>query len=194
MRLKTTDTYANISAFPLSSDAINQRPYENGDSVPISWRARKKFDIKFCSSNVAAERDCFPTRRIAMTRVGPHKQVGTVNQRDINGRVMVGCRECGTYAHAPTEEEATQDLSRTSCSPACENCKSLRYSYDGKPAVPIRGSCNDILHTCPNDSNRWWQTNTHFHLWQQVTSEREWESLNRPRQEYSEESGFGIGF
>jgi hypothetical protein len=60
---------------------------------------------------------------------------------------------------------------------ACSNCEALEHSHDRKPAVPLRGSCNDILHECPLCKQKWWQINTHFHLWQRVKTDQEWESL-----------------
>jgi hypothetical protein len=59
----------------------------------------------------------------------------------------------------------------------CANCEALEHSFDQKPAVPRGGSCNDILHECPLDGQRWWQFNTHFHLWRKVRDDREWECL-----------------
>jgi len=59
----------------------------------------------------------------------------------------------------------------------CSNCEALEHSHDQRPAVPIGGSCNDILHECPLDGQKWWQYNDHFHLWQRVESNRQWESL-----------------
>lgn len=105
--------------------------------------------------------------------IGQH---GDVQDRgpDINHRPMIICRVCGTCAHSE------EDLEKTACNPECENCKALRRSHSRKPAVPIRGRCNDRLHICPNDKNRWWQSNDHFHLWQQVTSDSEWKSLCNP--------------
>jgi hypothetical protein len=129
-----------------------------------------------------------------MEIAGPHQQVERLDRADINGLRMVMCRICNTFAHAHTDDDAVRDLGNTNCSPDCENCKRLRHSYDGAPAVPTGGSCNDELHVCPNDGNRWWQTNSHFHLWKQVTHDREWEVLNRPRERCSEESGFGLGW
>lgn len=60
---------------------------------------------------------------------------------------------------------------------ACENCENLRHSYDGAPTVPKGGRCNDILHICLNDGERWWQFNTYYHLWKNVTDPREWQVL-----------------
>jgi hypothetical protein len=88
-----------------------------------------------------------------------------------------------TFAHAFDKDQAVKDLSHTSCAPNCENCNSFRNSYDKKPAVPINGSCNDILHICPIDRNRWWQYNTYYHLWKQVTSDQEWENLYKKTDE-----------
>ena len=54
----------------------------------------------------------------------------------------------------------------------CANCESLEKSTDRHPAVPLGGSCTDVLHICPNDGQRWWQMNTFFHLWQRVDSDK----------------------
>jgi hypothetical protein len=110
---------------------------------------------------------------------GPHINVEISSTRDINGLCMVTCRVCGTCAHAVDEKQAMVDLAKTKCSSNCENCKSLRASYDGKPAVPLGGTCNDVNHVCPNDGNRWWQYNTHFHLWKQVTANSEWNVIGQ---------------
>jgi len=112
-----------------------------------------------------------------MATIGGHTKAEVLEEKDINGLHMVTCRACEACAHAVTVEEAKADLSRTACTTDCENCKALEHSTDTKPAVPLGGTCNDILHICPNDNTRWWQTNTHFHMWQRVTNEREWRSL-----------------
>ena len=108
---------------------------------------------------------------------GPHSKVRVHEGKDVNGRFMVTCELCNVTAHAFTIKEATRDLSRCKCFPNCDNCKNLRHSHDKKPAVPLGGSCNDVLHVCPNDGIRWWQSNSHFHLWQVVISDDEWQSL-----------------
>lgn len=110
---------------------------------------------------------------IVPSNIGPHLQVSD-NGPDINRRPMIVCGICRVCAHSE------EDLEKTACNPNCRNCEALRHSYDGKPAVPIGGSSNSRTHICPNDGNRWWQSNNHFHLWQQVTSDREWESLLNP--------------
>lgn len=114
-----------------------------------------------------------------METLGLHKRAEVSDTKDINNRFMVTCRDCETTAHAYKLEEARFNLSMVSCSPNCQNCKKLRHSYDRAPAVPIGGSCNDKLHVCPNDGNRWWQGNDYFHLWQQVTNDKEWEHLRK---------------
>ncbi len=114
-----------------------------------------------------------------MKSIGPHLITQPLDRKDVNGRFMVTCKVCGTTAHAYKLEEAEADLSIIVCNPNCPNCKNLRNSCSTRPAVPMGGDCNTVLHQCPRDGNRWWQGNTYFHLWQQVTSEREWESLNR---------------
>lgn len=116
-----------------------------------------------------------------MEIAGTHQNVERLDQRDINGLAMVTCRDCGTFAHAHDHDAAVKDLGRTECSANCVNCNNLRRSGSHRPAVPIRGDCNTLLHVCPNDGNRWWQTNGHFHQWKQVTNDREWESLRNPR-------------
>ncbi len=59
----------------------------------------------------------------------------------------------------------------------CSNCEALSKSNSTKPAVPMNGTCNDILHECPLDGQKWWQMNTHFHLWQKVKDDKQWEAL-----------------
>lgn len=112
-----------------------------------------------------------------MEALGLHMHTETLSMKDINGLTMVKCVDCDACAHAINEEKAKEDLAKTACSPDCENCKKLRHSYDRNPAVPQGGSCNDVYHICPNDGNRWWQFNAHFHLWEQVTDRREWNAV-----------------
>lgn len=114
-----------------------------------------------------------------MKSIGEHQRTEVAAEKDINGRFMVGCLDCGIYAHASDIPIAETHLAITACAPNCANCKSLRDSYNRKPAVPKGGSCNDILHVCPNDGIKWWQSNDYFHLWQEVTDPKEWESLCR---------------
>jgi hypothetical protein len=127
------------------------------------------------------KQDKTTSKKAGAITVGPHQNVEKLSRKDINGRHMVMCWDCSTSAHAFDEAEAVADLSKVSCSPDCVNCNSLNHSCTSKPAVPFGGTCNDRLHVCPNDGNRWWQTNGHFHLWQQVTSDREWEAIRNPR-------------
>ncbi len=114
-----------------------------------------------------------------MLNAHPNECIRTLGRKDVNGLTMVECTACETVAHAADEPKAKADLANASCSPNCDNCKRLRRSHDRAPAVPTGGSCHDRLHICPNDGNKWWQTNNHFHLWNQVTSEREWELLQK---------------
>lgn len=139
----------------------------------IGYRVGTSFPFK----EVVLEEVCMSG--VDIGSVGSHWQVSVLDGKDINRRVMVTCHVCETTAHRLTQEEAIEDLRNVSCSPLCSNCKNLRHSHGGKPAVPQGGMCYDILHICPNDGNKWWQANTHFHLWQQVTHEREWEILKR---------------
>ena len=107
-----------------------------------------------------------------MEAIGRHKRT------EISER-MVRCLDCEVCAHAIDIISAKADLAATKCATNCENCKNLRHSYDGKPAVPLGGTCNTVLHVCPNDGNKWWQSNGFFHLWQQVTSQTKWVILLR---------------
>lgn len=103
---------------------------------------------------------------------------------------MVRCNTCRACAHELDKNQAIEDLGNTPCEADCENCKNLKKSTLTCPAVPKNGTCNDILHICPECRNRWWQSNTHFHLWQRVTSDREWEALQEDlqREQYFTES------
>jgi hypothetical protein len=112
-------------------------------------------------------------------RVGIHFDVTVLEGKDINGRFMIRCNVCGTYAHHWNKDQGIKDLEKCACNPNCQNCKALRNSGDTRPAVPENGSCNDRLHTCPYDGNRWWQANNHFHHWQQVTNPDEWNVLQK---------------
>lgn len=114
-----------------------------------------------------------------LVNIGTHGQVEILDRKDVNGRFMVKCNVCKTYAHAYSEEQAVEDLRGCSCSPNCLNCENLRKSGVTSPAVPVGGACNDKVHVCPNDGNRWWQANGHFHSWQQVTNDQEWETIKR---------------
>jgi hypothetical protein len=118
-----------------------------------------------------------------MKPLGKHRNTEVLTTKDCNGRHMVRCLDCGIYAHATEIPTAESHLIMTACAPECKNCNNLRRSYDGRPAVPIRGSCNTILHVCPYDGNKWWQANDHFHLWQRVTDPEEWEILLREKNE-----------
>jgi hypothetical protein len=120
----------------------------------------------------------------AMKATGSHQRTEELG-RDVNGLQMVLCRDCNTCAHARSIDEARSDLQRAPCIADCGNCNALRESYDERPAVPKGGNCNTRLHVCPTDGRRWWQMNTHFHLWQQVTSDRDWEILNQPEPDSS---------
>ena len=115
-----------------------------------------------------------------MKTAGEHKNVRDAG-KDINRLSMVICNDCGACAHARDEEQALKDLATTRCAPDCQNCKSLRYSFDGRPAVPVGGSSITTFHICPYDGNRWWQYNTYYHLWKQATSDIEWRVLTRSR-------------
>ncbi len=126
-----------------------------------------------------------------MSNPHPDKTIRTLAGTDVNGRVMVECTTCKNIARAVDETQAKADLATTSCNPGCANCQRLRQSASTAPAVPTGGTCNDHLHTCPNDGNRWWQSNTHFHLWQQVTSQHEWQVLQKPPRSEEEAGGFG---
>src|SRR3989344_5885661 len=109
----------------------------------------------------------------SLGQIGPHPQVLDLERDDVNGLGMFECRECNTYTRDKDH------FAVVSCAPNCANCKALRESHDKKPAAPLNGSCNSILYTCPNDGNRWWQSNTYYHLWQQVTDPEEWKILVR---------------
>jgi hypothetical protein len=113
-----------------------------------------------------------------MKAIGEHKRTEAAG-KDINGREMVICYDCEASAHARDIPTAESQLSQVKCVTNCQNCKNLRSSHTKKPAVPIGGDCNTMLHVCPNDGNRWWQSNDYFHLWQQVTDPKEWEILLR---------------
>jgi hypothetical protein len=114
-----------------------------------------------------------------MEVIGQHEHVMIYEDRDANNRHMIKCLDCETYAHAYDISTAKSDLAATPCISDCQNCNSIRDSYDLKPAVPMGDNCNARLHICPNDGRMWWQSNTYFHLWQQVTDPREWEVLLR---------------
>jgi hypothetical protein len=128
-----------------------------------------------------------------MKAIGQHKRTKHSGE-DINRLQMVRCLDCEADSHAIDIPTAEKNLAEVKCAPDCENCKSLRHSYSKKPAVPIDGDCNTILHTCPNDGNRWWQTNGHFHLWKQVTDQEMWKILLRreANPEHSEHSEDGF--
>lgn len=123
-----------------------------------------------------------------MRIIGKHQRVEDIGL-DRNNLEMVICRDCNACAHAKDIPTAELDLRTTACAPNCENCKNLRRSSPTRPGVPIGGDCNTRLHICPHDGNHWWQTNSHFHLWSQVTSMNEWALLNR-----SQEPSFGESY
>jgi hypothetical protein len=108
---------------------------------------------------------------------GPHAEAKVSDRKDINGRFMVTCQACGVCAHHYDLQKAIENLRKCACNPGCKNCNALRHSHTKAPAVPLGGSCNDAYHVCPNDGIRWWQSNDHFHLWQVVTDDQEWETI-----------------
>ncbi len=148
--------------------------------------------VKYCSEQIglsleqlsqiitdnAPERTNKMAVLVVPNTIGRHEGVRDCG-RDINGRIMLACDTCGVFAHSYADP--FEDLKKTSCNPNCWNCKALRESSTRSPAVPIRGTCNDTLHTCPFDGNRWWQSNSHFHMWHQVTSDSEWDALLNPQ-------------
>lgn len=98
---------------------------------------------------------------------GEHKRI--INQgRDINGRDMIHCQICQHTVNVFGEKRGLQAFANFKCVPNCQNCKSLDCSFDEAPAIPSGGEINDTYHTCPICEARWWQFNTHFHLWAQV--------------------------
>lgn len=106
-------------------------------------------------------------------QVGQHPKVEDLEQCDVNGRPMFRCSHCHTFTRA---KEHFAEVS-VPCVFDCENCRALSGSCTRRPAVPEGGDCNTILYTCPHDGRRWWQTNAHFHLWQQVTDPAQWDIL-----------------
>ncbi len=50
---------------------------------------------------------------------------------------------------------------------ACDKCKHISRSYDGKPFVPPGGSCHEKVHMC-SCGQGWWQYNDYYHLWRAV--------------------------
>ncbi len=53
---------------------------------------------------------------------------------------------------------------------ACDKCKDIRDSYDGKPFVPPGGSRNDETYKCSCGAT-YWQFNNYYHLWREVPLE-----------------------
>lgn len=53
---------------------------------------------------------------------------------------------------------------------ACEKCKHIGESYDGKPFIPVGGSCNAPVYAC-SCGEKWWQYNTYYHLWRSIPQE-----------------------
>jgi len=105
-------------------------------------------------------------------QVGKHV-VQDLETRDINGLPMFQCQVCETFTRAP------EHFHNAACVLNCRNCNSLRGSTQEQPALPAGGDPYILLHTCPDDGNRWWQFNDHFHLWKQVTDPDEWAVLVR---------------
>ena len=61
----------------------------------------------------------------------------------------------------------------------CSNCEALERSCGADPAVPLGRHRDDVLHVCPNDGQRWHQTDTASHAWEKVDSDGDWDSLVR---------------
>jgi hypothetical protein len=102
-----------------------------------------------------------------MPQTGQHKNVANWG-KDINNLTMIHCYDCGATAHATNEQQGRENLATTNCVKDCRNCRNLRNSHSKAPAIPEGGTCNDVHHICPNCGKRWWQFNTHLHLWQQM--------------------------
>ncbi len=109
---------------------------------------------------------------VLLGRIGAHLDVRDLQQRDVNQRPMFECFVCKTFTR---NKDHFQDIA---CSPNCKNCEALRRSNKEKPAWPEGETSRTLLYTCPHEGNRWWQSNDHYHLWQQVTDPEEWQTLN----------------
>jgi hypothetical protein len=105
--------------------------------------------------------------------IGGHSEIVQLDGPDVNGREMFQCSACRTF----TRDKEHFRESFVPCAPiqGCRNCLALSRSNDREVAVPDGGNCNNITHVCPHDGRRWWQSNTHFHIWQQVTDPLEWQ-------------------
>jgi hypothetical protein len=61
----------------------------------------------------------------------------------------------------------------------CERCLPFRCGTDTRPARPEGGSVDDLTYICRHCSRRWWQFNSHYHFWKEVTELEEWNQIRR---------------
>ena len=66
---------------------------------------------------------------------------------------------------------------------SCKKCEKLGPSHSEKPVVSPGGKLDDILYTCPDCGQRWWQFNTSFHLWK-ATDEEEYKAVQKQYEPY----------
>ena len=50
---------------------------------------------------------------------------------------------------------------------SCLSCEDAEHSFSAKPFVPPSGDVHEETFIC-HCGQRWWQYNTHFHLWSTV--------------------------
>lgn len=79
---------------------------------------------------------------------------------------------------------------KESLSGKCKHCEQLESSHSNMPKHPEGGSVNDYSHLCPHCGRRWWQFNSHHHLWKHITHPGEWDGIRR--NQIMINGGFGI--
>lgn len=71
-----------------------------------------------------------------------------------------------------------EDIAWNASPGSCGLCEILEHSHQGKPGLPP-GGYDALSYVCTECGRRWWQFNTHFHLWKNVTDPGEWDGIRR---------------
>lgn len=61
----------------------------------------------------------------------------------------------------------------------CSRCQSAQHSYSKRPFHPPSGSIHDNTFICNYCRQKWWQYNTHYHLWSTVDDNATFNNIRR---------------